>query len=270
MIVREARVDDVDGIRQLSAAAGQTGIDSGADPAYVSLLLETARVRVAVDDANGVVGWGAVRAGPLGSMLTDLFVHPRWHGHGAGGAVLRELWPDPGEPRRFTFASQHPSALPLYVRAGLRPRWPLLYLSGPRLRRHATPLRVTPVGPDAAGAAEAALCGVDRTPDYRLWTRTGRAIVVADGARTIAVGALRDGTVVHLACAEPAFAEPALVAALAATGADADQLAVCLPGSHPALAELFRARFRVSAQDTAMSTPDLDLPTCWAYAPGLA
>lgn len=100
----------------------------------------------------------------------------------------------------------------------------------PTRRLPPTPVRAERVDPAEAAYAERALCGVNREPEYRLWTRTGAAIAVADG----------------------------------------DRLGVCLPGPHPALAVLLRARFLVSDQDTAMCTPDLRLPATWAYAPGLA
>lgn len=69
-------------------------------------------------------------------MLTDLFVDPVRHGTGIGRALLAALWPaEDREPARFTFASHDPRAMPLYVRAGLIPYWPLLYLQARRPRR---------------------------------------------------------------------------------------------------------------------------------------
>jgi GNAT superfamily N-acetyltransferase len=121
MLVRVAGAADIVAIQLVSHAAGQSGAGSGEDAEYVRLLLETATVRVAADESDGIVsGWGAVRSGPLGSLLTDLFVHPSEQGLGIGGHLLRTLWPDRDAPGRFTFSSQHANALPVYLplRAG--------------------------------------------------------------------------------------------------------------------------------------------------------
>src|SRR5436190_17343305 len=95
MIVRPATLDDFRGIREVSIAAGQPTVESGADADYVKLLLATANVAVATDQTDGMIAWGATRDGQLGSLLSDLFVHPAHHGKGVGQAMLRELWPGP-------------------------------------------------------------------------------------------------------------------------------------------------------------------------------
>src|SRR5215475_3848122 len=146
---RAADPADVPRIGSVSQAACQLHADSGADNAYVELLLKTATVRVVEEPRTGaIIAWGAVRSGPLRSMLTDLFVHPDHHGRGVGGALLRALWPQHTAPQRFTFSSQHVSALPL----GLRLSWPLLYLSRPSAVLPPPPMRVEQV--DVAVACE--------------------------------------------------------------------------------------------------------------------
>jgi len=54
-----------------------------------------------------------------------------------------------------TFASLHPAALPLYVRAGMTPTWPLLYLHGDATRLPTSSLIVEPCEAEAAAALEA-------------------------------------------------------------------------------------------------------------------
>jgi GNAT superfamily N-acetyltransferase len=266
---RAVGLADVPGIRRVSQAAGQPDADSGADDAYVELLLQTATVRVVEDPLTGaVVAWGAIRSGPLGSMLTDLFVHPDHHGRGMGGVLLRALWPEHTAPGRFTFSSQHPSALPLYARAGLQPSWPLLYLSGPSALLPPSPMQVQRVDAAVACDVDSQLASGNRSSDYGFWTRSGsgQAIVVQDGDRTVAVGVLRGGNLVHLTCSE-SDADTALTAALRAN--EAANITVCLPGRHPSVTSLLRAGFRIIDYDLAMSTPDLALPLAWAYSPGL-
>lgn len=267
LTIRAADVGDVAGIGRLSRATGQSDADSGADQEYVDFLLRTATVKVVVHERS-ITAWGAVRRGPLGAMLTDLFVHPDRHGFGIGGALLRALWPDHTAPGRFTFSSQHASALPLYARAGLRPTWPLLYLSGQRAWLPASTLRVERVDAAVASAADSRLTSGNRSAEYAFWTRSpsGQALIVQDADRIIAAGVLCGGNLVHLTCAE-ADAASALTAALYA--AEADDLTLCVPGPHPGLISLLRAGFRVVDYDLAMSTPDLALPVAWAYSPGL-
>ena len=265
--IRAAGTGDIAEIGRLSRAAGQADADSGADEEYVDFLLRTATVKVVAQE-RGITAWGAVRRGALGSMLTDLFVHPDQHGLGLGGALLRALWPDHTAPGRFTFSSQHASALPLYARAGLTPSWPLLYLSGRRAWLPASTLQVERVDAAGAGAADSQLATGNRSADYAFWTRAAsdQPLIVRDGQRIVAAGVLRGGNLVHLTCAE-ADAASALTTALRA--AEADDLTVCLPGPHPSLISLLRAGFRVVDYDLAMSTPDLTLPVAWAYSPGL-
>jgi len=267
--IRAADLADIPGIAAVSQAAGQQDADSGADGAYVELLLQTASVRVVEEPRTGaVIAWGAVRSGPLGSMLTDLFVDPDHHGRGVGGALLRALWPDRTAPGRFTFSSQHASALPLYVRAGLQPSWPLLYLTGPSALPPLARMDVERVDAAVASDVDAQLVSGDRSADYAYWTRSGsgRAIVVHDGERTTAAGVLRGGNLIHLTCGE-SDADTALTAALRAS--ETANVTLCLPGRHPSLISLLRAGYRIVDYDLAMSTPDLTLPVAWAYSPGL-
>jgi GNAT superfamily N-acetyltransferase len=289
-VIREARPADLAGIARVSLAAGSTGSESGGDPDYVRLLLAAGTVRVAVDSLSmgSVLGWAATRCTPLGSLLSDLFVDPAQHGRGHGAELLRSVWPDPDAPGRLTFSSQHASALPLYARAGLRARWPLLYLTGSRGRVPGSGRQTHLVAPAVAAAADADLAGGDRAADYDHWTQTGgAALLVRDGRRVVAAGAVRDGQLVHLTLAAVRFwrpvihrqdrppkaapgdteADEALRAALAA--APGEQVSVCLPGPHPSVTTLLRAGFRVRDYDVAMATPELTLPTTWAYSPGL-
>lgn len=273
-VVRPAAEADLAGIAAVSSATGQPAIGSGADPAYVALLLEGGRVRVAVHGDTEVVGWGATWPTPAGEVLSDLFVDPGWHGRGVGRRLLRDLWPQPpGTPGRLTFSSRHPSALPLYASAGLQPIWPLLYLSGnPRDLPASEAVRAEVTTAEAAARAEADLLGAaGRAATFAYWSResTGAAIVVHHGADVVAAGAGSAAELAHLTYAgAPEHASAVLVAALQALAGET--LGVCLPGPHPALAPLLARGWRIDDYDLAMSTPGLSLSPLWAYSPGLA
>ena len=184
--VRVATSADAGGIGQVSAATGQPSSDSGADASYVAHLLRHGTVVVAETDGR-VSGWGATVTTPVGVLLTDLFVDPARQGMGMGRQILARLWPDVAAPGRFTFSSQHTHALPLYVRAGLLPRWPLLYLTG-EPDRTMPEFAVSRTNPVAASAADGQLTGRgDRRADYQYWLRDGgHGLIVADGPRLVA------------------------------------------------------------------------------------
>jgi GNAT superfamily N-acetyltransferase len=265
--IRPARPRDVGGIQRVSAATGQPAVDSGADGAYVEFVLETGTAVVAVGEDEGIVGWGAVRGHVLGSMLSDLFVSPDHQGSGLGRALLAGLWPPGPGQRRFTFSSRHPSAVPVYARAALLPSWPLLYLRGPRPER--APMSARRVEAATAAEAEARLVGADRRADYAFWARVAGSagVVVSDGTRVVAVGAVRSGALLHLCCPSVPEAQAALQAAL--TAAADPIVAVQVPGRHPAVPDLLESGFRIIDYDIAMASAGLDLPTTWAYSPGL-
>ncbi len=265
--VRPAQPADVGAVQRVSASTGQPAVESGADASYVEFVIRTGTALVATDPEGRVVGWGAVRGHVLGSMLSDLFVSPDQQGLGIGGAVLARLWPADRSQPRFTFSSRHAAALPVYARAGLHPMWPLLYMSGPAPAGSTVTARLVETA--VAADAEVGLAGADRSHDYHFWRRHPQTsgVLVVDGTRLAACGAVRTAAVVHLCCPRRSDAGPALGAALAA--AEGRTVTVHVPGPHPAVPELLRAGFRITDYDIAMATPDLDLPTTWAYSPGL-
>jgi hypothetical protein len=214
-----------------------------------------------------VSGWGAIVTTPVGVLLTDLFVDPAWQGMGIGRRILAGLWPDVAVLGRFTFSSRHTHALPVYVRAGLLPRWPLLYLTG-EPDRTVPGFAVSRTNPVGAAAADGQLTGgADRRADYRYWLRDGGyGVIVADGPRLVAAGAVTDTTLHHLTVGDQRDAEPALRSVL---GSLPGPLILCLPGPHPALIGLLRHGYRIEDWDLAMATTELTLPTHWVYSPGL-
>jgi GNAT superfamily N-acetyltransferase len=130
MIVRSAQVGDIPAAAAILAANDEP-MDWPDLPdlgwPYLEHLVARARTSVAVVDAE-VAGFAASVAVGRDDVrfLTDLFVDPARQSRGTGRALLSAVLA--GSAARMTFSSADQRALALYVRAGMRPWWPLLYL----------------------------------------------------------------------------------------------------------------------------------------------
>jgi GNAT superfamily N-acetyltransferase len=225
---------------------------------------------VVVAEAGGAVVGFAATVG-LGSIthLTDLFVARERQGQGIGRALLAAAFG--GAVDRTTFASADARALPSYVRAGMRPWWPNLYLevSESALGDLAVPAdgEVVVLDPAAAGAAGVSLGDADRTLDFAYWARRSGALLFALrlGGRPAAVGAaatrIRGGTgaqLLRLRIAPDADPVAPVLATLHAVHERLGSPALALPGPHPALRPLLEAGARILDRDTFMaSSPEL-------------
>ena len=138
-------------------------------------LMGTGRVLVA-DHAGEVVGFGAVveRAGV--THLADLFVLPDRFGGGIGGRLLTAVFGD--APLRTTFASSDPRALPLYVRAGMSPLRPNLYLDvdSSSLPPPSARLVCEPADATRMTRLEELWLGHASVDDHRFWAGWGRRL----------------------------------------------------------------------------------------------
>jgi GNAT superfamily N-acetyltransferase len=281
--VRPAGQADMPAIAKITTATGQHDEWGGANPAYVSHLLNHGRVVVAELDGH-VVGFGAVQeiGVPPVSMLCDLYVDPAVHGRGCGRAMLTELWST--APRRMTFSSLHSHAMPLYTSFGLDPWWPLMYLKGYTARlSSSTDWAVESAMPEAVAALELEWTAAERAAEYRAWADrpAGESILVRRGAdgEVLAAGAVihrgRDRGIVHLATTPEADDEVAAGVVLRSLKQLADepsQLAhVCLPAPHPAVRALLTAGWRFDEFDLFMaSEPELLDPRRAVPSPGQA
>jgi GNAT superfamily N-acetyltransferase len=240
--VRPAGPGDLDGVRRIAAHYGN--LDPWPErPDWLDYEFERGALWVA-DDARGVAGFAGVLVDGDIAHLADVFVRPDALGRGIGRRLLDAALPATGT--RVTFASSDPRALPVYVRAGMQPLAPVIYLEG-TLDGTATAERVD--APDLVGR-DAAAAGRARPAALDFLARAG-----AHGLR----GGERDYAVVRpaggVADIGPAAGDAdGLLALLAGAG----PLRVALLGPHPALRPLLEAGLRISAVDTYMgSRPDV-------------
>ena len=277
MNLRPARPEDVPAIDAVMTSVGEPMEWPGLPGwPYLEHLVSRARVAVAeIDDT--IVGFGGsigVRSDDV-RFVTDLYVEPSWHGRGVGQALLADILS--GTREALTFSSGNPNALPVYVRQGMRPWWPVLYLAG--TLGQVLPERIEAVASSIEETARLSMLwsGVDRTADFRHYAELPDAagyVILDEGGAAAVCWAARDpedpGRFVYHATigpdADPTRAALAIWAAASAGG----RLLAGVPGPHPALATLLEAGARIEDRDTFCATdPGLLDPARILPNPGL-
>jgi GNAT superfamily N-acetyltransferase len=268
-VIRSATDDDVGPIDAM--LDGHDAVSEAPPPrpgmraARLRQLLQRGEAQVAVVD-DRIVGFGGTVDIGRAIHLTDLFVDRDFLGRGIGSRLLpplfRDRWP------RTTFSSDDPRAMPLYLRSGMTPYWPNLYVTAHErlLPEIPTGFDAEPATPAQLAAIEADWTGVDRLADYEMWQgRDGaRSVVVRRAGVAVAVVQSRDrargdGRWIDRAAVAPS-ADPAeaTLAAMRFGSEPGQEIGACVPGPHPALAALIQAGFRIVDADTFMaSEPDL-------------
>jgi GNAT superfamily N-acetyltransferase len=278
--IREATDDDLPAIREILAAHGNDGPIVVADVVgpYLRHLMAHGRARVADEDGS-IVGFGATLDAGRSVHLADLFVRPDRLGQGIGRPLLDAVFGD--AEHRTTFASDDPRALPIYVRAGMRPLWASLYVEGPSSRLPAPPaaLMTRDATPDELAAFEEAWRGHGRLADWRHWAAQPAAdtFVVLDGEVVVGIanGRARQAIAVRVlnrlvvhpdAGVDPV---PVTLAALARAGREGIVLAA-VPGPSPVVRPLLDLGFRIADRDQFMaSEPDIVDPARMIPNPGM-
>ena len=130
-IIRPATEDDVAGDRRASRwprrGFGGAAAPPGLRAAHIRQALQRGTVHVAQID-GAIVGFGSTVDTGRALHLADLFVDRDVPGSRASAAgcsrgLFGDRWP------RTTFASDDPRAMPLYIRAGMSPLWPNVYVT---------------------------------------------------------------------------------------------------------------------------------------------
>ena len=266
MNVRPARAADVPAMAAILAANDEP-MDWPDLPQlgwpYLEHLVARARTSVAIAD-EGTVGFGgSVTVGDADvRFLTDLFVDPAGQSRGAGQALLASVLD--GAVGRMTFSSTDERALGLYIRAGMRPWWALLYLEIPAGALGEADVGVETGVADVAETARwsAAWTGVDRTVDFEHYASLPEAagsVVREAGAVAAVVWARRerkrsDGRWLDHASIAP-DADPVRAAlAVLREAAAGERLVTAVPGPHPVLPVLLERGARIAGRDQFCAT----------------
>jgi GNAT superfamily N-acetyltransferase len=262
MDIRLATTDDLPAIRTILAAHGTDGPIVIADIVgpYVSHVIRRGGAQVAVID-DAVVGFGATIDTGRSVHLADLFVHPDRLGQGIGRPLLESVFA--GSAVRTTFASDDPRALPLYVRAGMQPIWPSLYLQGvaSTLPSPGGAVRTESAESGRLAALERAWTGIDRSVDHAYWAGMAGAdpFVVLDGDEVAGFGYARVRQAAPIRAVDRLVIHPdadpvaTTIAAMARAG-QGGPVFVCLLGVHPAIRPLLEAGFRIVDRDQFMTS----------------
>jgi GNAT superfamily N-acetyltransferase len=278
--IRPATDDDVAAIDNLleghDANSAAPPLRPGVRMAHIRQALGRGTVHVAEVD-GAVVGFGSTVDTGRALHLADLFVDRQFLGRGIGSRLLPGLFGDRWP--RTTFASDDPRAMPLYIRAGMTPLWPNVYVTADegRLPDVAPGFVAEPATAEQVATIEREWTGDDRSADHAMWGDR-------DGAQPFVVR--RAGTVVAIVQARRrirgegrwidrlrvAPTEDPLEASLAAmrfAAAPGLEIGACIPGPSPALGALVRSGFRIVDGDTFMaSEPDLVDPLRTFVDPG--
>ena len=299
--VRPATGEDDGPIREISVA--YDNLDSWpARPDFLDHEFATGRIYVAEDD-GGVVGFGGSFDRREVVYLADLFVRPEAVGRGVGATLLERIF-DRGTVR-MTSASGDPRALPLYVRFGMWPLMPALYLRGPAAAATAAAeamgasggpdVRVGVADSATIAALDADVCGRPRPEEHEFLRSLPGAegLMVISGDRPVAYGWTRVVTVpVGDRVEARAYIAPvgartpeamtrmtgellgraadAVPERAASVGSPVAAVSLLVLGPHPGLPAMLAAGFRVVDRDTFMcSRVDLIDGRRYALSPEL-
>jgi GNAT superfamily N-acetyltransferase len=264
--VRPALAADIPAIAAVLAANDES-VDWPDLPGFPYLEHLLSRARVSVAEAEGaVVGFaGALDVGDA-RFLTDLFVDPASHEHGAGRALLETVLDR--ATACMTFSSADPRALALYIRSGMRPWWPLLYLVGEVAGLGAAPDGIgwEPASVEETASWSRTWTGIDRTADFAHDASLPGAagFVVRDGGAVAAVGWARRARrepgrwLDHVSIAPDADPLRAALGAWHAAAPAGERLMGCVPAPHPVVPVLLDAKIRIADRDQwCASDPDL-------------
>jgi ribosomal protein S18 acetylase RimI-like enzyme len=218
------------------------------------------------------------------AFLADCFVRADAQSSGVGRRLLDRLLAGEGETR-CTVSSSDPRAQALYIRAGMRPRWPNFILDGQTYTLGTLPAdRVESVEATTDDPQliewDAAIGGRRRPEEHRYWVAQHQAVPLwfRRGGQTIGYGyaqlhspellwrpdTLRLGPI---GAQNQADALACLGAAVSWAKQRAPAINISVPGPHAALAALLEARFRISYVEVFLCSSDQPFFDAGCYIP---
>ncbi len=283
--VRRAREADLPSVNDVFYEAEMAGISNPPPKRTLPIFaheLATGDMWVA-EEAGRVVGYCVVLVrGPV-AYLAELFIRPAYQSAQTGQALLERALPAEGV--RCTVASRDPRALALYVRHGMQPQWPNIWLVGTSARALTLPASDVEVSEAPRGDADivrwdAEISGRPRPQEHAYWQTSVNATPLWFRRRGEPVGygyvRLRSPgslwnpqatTLGPIGARTPEDARDCVLATLRWAAPHGESLVVALPGPHPALKAVLDARFRLVYVETycqAYEAPPLFDPQCYA------
>ncbi|HEU5100798.1 MAG TPA: GNAT family N-acetyltransferase [Roseiflexaceae bacterium] len=286
--IRSATADDLPALYDIwyhSEIAGDPIAPPRGPWPWLAHELATGELLLAEQDGTALGFAATITRGGV-TFLSDCFVRTDAQSGGIGRRLLEQLLAGDGRIC-CTSSSSDPRAQSLYIRAGMRPRWPLFILDA-----EAGSVRTMPAGgvelvegragdPELA-AWDAAVGGRRRLEEHAYWVDYHQAIPLwfyRDG-RAVGYGyaqrhspeLLRRPDTLTLGPIGARNEQDALACVAAAVGwatRHAPAIHIGVPGPHAALAALLEARFQISDTDTFLSSaqPFCD-PECYIPSGG--
>ena len=204
------------------------------------------------------------------TFLSDCFVHVDAQSSGVGRRLLQQL--DPPDITFCTVSSSDPRAQALYIRAGMRPRWPNFILEAETNKLKSMSAGKVEVAEAQAGdpaliAWDAAVGGRQRPEEHAYLVAQHQAIPLwfLRGSRRIGYGyaqlfspeLLWRPDTLRLGPIGAANERDALACVRAAVGwakSRAQAINISVPGPHAALPALLEARFQIGYVETFLSS----------------
>jgi GNAT superfamily N-acetyltransferase len=271
LIVRPATHPDLDSIRAIAESYGNLA-NWPRRPDYIDHELATGTLTVCELDGE-VVGFGGVLERGEVAHLADLFVRRDQLGKGIGKAILERTLP--AGSRRVTFASKDPRALPLYMRFGMVPVAPLLYLKGwldaaARLVDSGVSLRESTA--EEVADLDRVASGRDRRQDLEFVGAHGQCLGAIHRGRVIGYGFVRlvegDAFVGPTGAVTADGSRRTALALIHWAAEHATSCHIAAFGPHPAASALVDAGFRIEDMDTFMAS-DVRLIRLDRYCPSV-